>query len=67
MNSKKITFELKHGYYAIISLDNGNLIKHDLLGDSFDEALGFTDELVKTLSGELVHLGNYDVERKMNQ
>lgn len=62
----KVTFELKHGFYAIIKMKDNKFLQTDIPVKTFEKALVFAYELTETLpSAVVVHLGNYDAQREM--
>jgi len=68
MESKNVTFELKHGFYAIIKTKNNKYLQTDIPVETFEKAIVFAYELVETIEdGTLVHLGNYDAQRKIEK
>lgn len=64
----KMTFELKHGFYAVIKTKNNKYLQTDIPVETFEKAIVFAYELIDTIEdGALVHLGNYDVQREIGK
>lgn len=67
-NLDNVTFELKHGFYAIIEMENKGFKQMDIPEKTFEKALVYAYEVTADIEdARIAHLGNYDVERKIKE